>query len=246
MQQGERGLMPGSPVDDSNQSPGREVSEPGSAATDEGSATGPRVGPESFSNVLNIPNQLTIARLVLSVVFFAILVANNYQLLGRLESVWLNVSILVFALAAVTDFLDGYLARRWNMLSAFGRLADPIVDKVFICGSFVLLTRTSTLVAPWIPVVLLMREFLISGLRSYLESHGVPFGAGAGGKLKMVIQSITIPVILFYEANARGSTGFRWTAIVLLGLTILLTLSSSVQYLFRAARILRASPESRT
>jgi CDP-diacylglycerol--glycerol-3-phosphate 3-phosphatidyltransferase len=200
--------------------------------------TAPTSSQDVLATVFNIPNQFTIARLILSMVFFALLVLDNYAVLGAYRTLWLNVSIVIFGLAAVTDFLDGYLARKWNMLSSFGRIADPIVDKVFICGSFVLLVKTCSLIAPWIPVVLLTREFLISGLRSFLESSGVAFGAGAGGKLKMIFQSVTVPTVLFYEANFKDSEFWRWAVICLLAVTIVLTISSSLQYILRARSLL--------
>jgi CDP-diacylglycerol--glycerol-3-phosphate 3-phosphatidyltransferase len=198
---------------------------------------------DPFATLLTLPNQITIARLLLSVVFFALLVADNYNVFGTAKALWLNISIGVFVLAAVTDFLDGYLARKWDMLSTFGRLADPIVDKVFICGSFVLLTQTSSLVAAWIPVLILAREFLVSALRGYLESLGIAFGAGSGGKLKMVVQSVTIPVVLFYEANVKQVVLWRSLAIVLLIATIVLTITSSVTYVFRARELLKGSAQ---
>jgi CDP-diacylglycerol--glycerol-3-phosphate 3-phosphatidyltransferase len=191
------------------------------------------------NTILNIPNQITIGRLFLSMVFFAVLVVDNYKALGASRTLWLNVSIGLFVLAAATDFLDGYLARKWNMVSTFGRVADPIVDKVFICGSFVLLVKTCSLIAPWIPVVIISREFLISGLRGFLEGRGIAFGAGMPGKLKMMLQSITIPAVLLHEANWPESSNTKNVVIVLIVATIALTIGSSVQYVLRARRLLK-------
>ncbi|MBI4583815.1 MAG: CDP-diacylglycerol--glycerol-3-phosphate 3-phosphatidyltransferase [Planctomycetes bacterium] len=200
---------------------------------------------EPLSVIFNFPNQITFARLVLSIVFFILLVLDNHGYFGAhgdfvdsRRQLWLNGSIAVFVLAAVTDIFDGYLARKWNMISSFGRMADPIVDKVFICGSFVLLVKTCDLVHPWIPVIILTREFLVAGLRSFLESHGVPFGAGFGGKLKMVFQSLTIPFALLYSANFPVSAVLKWTVISLLSATILLTITSSLEYVIRAYSLL--------
>jgi CDP-diacylglycerol--glycerol-3-phosphate 3-phosphatidyltransferase len=193
--------------------------------------------------LLTLPNQLTLSRLVLSLVFFAFLIVDDYYFAAGVRdgvrTLMLNISIVVFILAAITDFFDGYLARKQKLVSTFGRLADPIVDKVFICGSFVLLVESCALVKAWIPVVILSREFLISGLRSFLESRGIAFGADIGGKLKMGVQSVTIPVVIFYEANVAGSQVWRWLTIVLLGATIVLTVASSVNYVRRAYRLLR-------
>ena len=94
----------------------------------------------------NLPNQITISRLILSLVFFVVIVLTNIGYWGNGRQLALNFSMGLFILTAVTDFLDGYLARKWQLISTFGRIADPIVDKVFICGSFVLLVETSELV----------------------------------------------------------------------------------------------------
>ena len=193
----------------------------------------------------NLPNQITISRLILSLVFFVVIVLTNIGYWGNGRQLALNFSMGLFILTAVTDFLDGYLARKWQLISTFGRIADPIVDKVFICGSFVLLVETSELVPAWFPVVIISREFLISGIRGFLESLGIAFGAGLSGKLKMGLQSVTIPFVLFYEANCQDSAAWKWTVIALLAATAVLTLSSSVDYIWRAHRLLKSQAGSK-
>jgi CDP-diacylglycerol---glycerol-3-phosphate 3-phosphatidyltransferase len=199
-----------------------------------------------MGTVFNLPNQITIARLILSVVFFILLGLFDQSFYMLVDKplpaqgiAFLDVALAVFILAAVTDFLDGYLARKWKMISTFGRIADPFVDKVFICGSFVFLIPISPLVQPWFVVVIMMREFLVSGLRSFLESRGVAFGAGFGGKLKMGFQSITVPAVLIYRAHFFAWPSARWAVIVLLVGTLIFTVSSSVEYVRRAALNLR-------
>lgn len=200
-----------------------------------------------MGTVFNLPNQITIARLFLSVVFFVLLglFDQNFGLKVRVGEplpaggvLLLDLSIGVFILAAASDFLDGYLARRWKMISTFGRIADPFVDKVFICGSFVLLIPISPLVQPWFVVVIMMREFLVSGLRSFLESRGVEFGAGLGGKLKMVLQSVAIPFVIFHRAHFSHAPTMKYLVIALLGGTLLFTVTSTVGYVRRAVAIL--------
>ena len=201
-------------------------------------------------SIWNIPNQLTVARLILSVVFFVLLALETHGtfVLWQIKPV-LNLAILVFVLAVVTDFLDGYLARKWELTSTFGRIADPFAAKIVVCGGFVMLTGVAgELVEPWFAVVIMFREFLVSGLRSFLESRGVPFGAALSGKLKMVVQSLTIPLVIFYEANLapapgaeanRAATAFYWVTVVFLALTLALTVASSAGYVQRAIRLIR-------
>lgn len=205
------------------------------------------------SRLLNLPNQLTIARLVLSLVFFVLLALLDGDSLGHgyfsgYRTAVLNGATALFILAVATDFLDGYFARKLHLESTFGRIADPFVDKIVICGGFILLTGVSeSLVRPWFAVVIVFREFLVSGLRSFLESAGVAFGASLSGKLKMICQSVAIPAVLIYEANFAeldASSPLRWSffwlTVALLGTTLALTLGSCASYLVRATRILKA------
>ena len=100
------------------------------------------------SSFANLPNQITVARLVLSLVFFILLGIVGHGTDSETRQVILNWSTALFMLAMFTDFLDGYLARRWNIESTFGRIADPFVDKIVICGSLILLTTVSDFVEP--------------------------------------------------------------------------------------------------
>src|SRR5262245_41698861 len=110
--------------------------------------------------VFNLPNGLTLARLLLAGVLF-----------GCIAVEWWLVGLVVFAVAAVTDWLDGYLARKQGLASAFGRNFDPLVDKVLICGAFIfLLPVAGAGLAPWMVTVVVARELIITSLRSYLES----------------------------------------------------------------------------
>lgn len=161
----------------------------------------------------HVPNLITGARLVLGIVFFAML--SMYQYRGRGDPTLLNVAFLTYAIALFTDFLDGYLARRWQVQSVFGRVVDPFVDKVLVLGSFIFfagknfiipdpsfgdrhVVKTITGVAPGIVVILLARELLVTSIRGLREAAGESFGAAFSGKLKMVCQSVTILVILLY------------------------------------------------
>jgi CDP-diacylglycerol--glycerol-3-phosphate 3-phosphatidyltransferase len=192
---------------------------------------------------VNLPNLITLLRLVLTALVFVCLewVAEPRQ--PEVGLVW--TAFVLFLIAAITDFLDGYLARKWELTSTFGRIADPFADKIVVCGGFVMLTGVSPgLVGQWFAVVILFREFLVSGLRSFLESRGVAFGAARSGKLKMVVQSIAIPAVIFYEANLSKAQGsfqvtFYWCTVGLLGLTLILTVGSCYGYVLRAVRLIR-------
>src|SRR5271165_7196031 len=132
-------------------------------------ATSPRRPP-----LFNLPNQLTASRFVLGVVLFVLI-----------EEIQWIACIVVFALAAITDWLDGYLARRQGLTSTLGRNLDPLIDKVMICGAFIFLVPLPQAgVQAWMVTVVVARELIITSLRSYLENMGAVFGADWLGKIK--------------------------------------------------------------
>lgn len=187
---------------------------------------------------LNLPNKITLARLGIAVLLFVLFSLQIHWEVGD-RTLVLNWAAVVFVICVATDWLDGWLARRWGMITTFGRIADPFVDKVVVCGSFIYLVELAPrIVWPSVAVVIVAREFLITSLRSYLESQGTPFGARWGGKVKMVFQSFAIPAVLVYEANFAGAgadstwgTIFFWLAEGLIIATLLATLISAWDYI---------------
>ncbi len=162
----------------------------------------PLFGPPGAKGKL--PNVLTAARLVFAVAFFAVLAIFDGS--AAAQTRWtLPVAMILFIVAAFTDFLDGYLARKWNAVSVFGRVMDPFADKILVLGAFVMLAGPNFMlnsghllsgVAPWMVVVIIARELLITSLRGLCESQGVNFSATRAGKLKMIVQSVSVPLIL--------------------------------------------------
>ena len=142
------------------------------------------------------PNALTIARLGMTVVFIIVLAMADTQA-GPDWAIW---ACVLFVVAALTDAADGYLARRWNAVSRFGRIMDPLADKLLVLGAFVMLAGADlgpvSGVEPWMAVVILSRELLVTTARSVFESTGVDFSAAWSGKIKMIVQSVAVPLIL--------------------------------------------------
>ncbi|MEM9064392.1 MAG: CDP-diacylglycerol--glycerol-3-phosphate 3-phosphatidyltransferase [Planctomycetota bacterium] len=190
------------------------------------------------------PNALTIMRLVFSTAFVLLL-----SLSEPTDTIML-VAAALFVLAAITDALDGHLARKWNAISRFGRVMDPFADKILVLGAFILLAGPAFAgldseavayqrsgVEPWMVVVILARELLITSLRGVLEAEGIDFSATLSGKLKMVGQSVAIPLILLILAvapSAPGEAG-RGVILALAWGTTLVTAFSALPYLARAA-----------
>jgi CDP-diacylglycerol--glycerol-3-phosphate 3-phosphatidyltransferase len=212
----------------------------------------------------HVPNLLTGSRLLLAAVFFVML--SYYQYEGRGDPTFLNIAFAIYLVALITDFLDGYLARKWNVEGAFGRVVDPFVDKVLVLGSFVffagknfiipetvtgraptMVVRTLTGVAPGIVVILLARELLVTTLRGLSESGGQSFGAAFSGKLKMVFQSVTILVILVYvnylpwlKRHDLIEQIATWVRDFCIWVTVAVTVVSGMLYLRRATDLYRA------
>ena len=110
-------------------------------------------------------------------------------------------AFVLFVVAASTDWLDGYFARRWGLVTQLGRILDPFADKLIICGTFIFLAAVpASGIAPWMAVVVMGRELLVTGLRSFLEQKGIDFSAEMSGKLKMVLQCVAAGASLFYLA----------------------------------------------
>ena len=143
--------------------------------------------------LFNVPNQITCVRLALSFVLFG-LIACEYYL----------TSLVFFILAAGTDFLDGYYARKFNQVTALGRILDPFADKIIICCTFIMLAATPGMLAspyglkPWMVDVIVGRELLVTALRSFLEERGSDFSANLSGKLKMVVQCVAVGSSMVY------------------------------------------------
>ena len=185
--------------------------------------------------VFNIPNQLTALRLALSIVLF-VLMAFEFYLTGT----------VVFVVAASTDWLDGYLARKWNLVTVVGRILDPFVDKIIVCGTFVfLVAEPQSQVKAWMAVVVVGRELLITALRSFLEQEGADFSATMSGKLKMVLQCLAATASLYYlsfVAATPPQTPPGWllsTVTAMVWGAVALTVYSGVAYVVAAAGLLK-------
>jgi CDP-diacylglycerol--glycerol-3-phosphate 3-phosphatidyltransferase len=177
--------------------------------------------------VFNLPNQLTAARLVLGIVLFVFID----------QGMWIG-SIIIFALAATTDWLDGYLARRQGLVSTLGRNLDPLVDKVVICGSYIfLLPVANSGLAAWMVTVVVGRELIITGLRSFMEMSGATFGADWLGKIKMVLQCATLFAIFLTLQNYEPV--LVTIRDVLIYAMLLATALSGLQYIWRAFQMLK-------
>jgi CDP-diacylglycerol--glycerol-3-phosphate 3-phosphatidyltransferase len=185
---------------------------------------------------VNLPNLITLTRLLVTGGAIGCLEAIDDPERAAPTLGWWAFGLFLFA--AVTDFVDGWLARRFGQVTAFGRVADPFADKVLICGVLIVLLRfpqVAALMPGWFVVVVVARELLVTTIRGVAEAQGIPFPADRLGKLKMVAQCTAAAGLLTIVA---GTDTFVTVAEIALWITLVLTLLSCVGYVWKARAIL--------
>ena len=187
--------------------------------------------------IFNVPNQITMLRLVLSIVVFVLVPLELYI-----------PALIIFAVAAGTDWVDGYYARKYDQVTQLGRILDPFCDKIIICGSYILLSvqmrdiqaeslGLSVQIAGWMAVVVVGRELLVTALRGFIEQHGGDFSAKFSGKLKMVFQCAAVIGSLAVLSNpTESSDGLRVTTLILIWLSVVSTIYTGIIYIQAAIK----------
>ena len=194
--------------------------------------------------VFNVPNQLTSARLVLAVILFVFLGMGYY-----------TTSLVLFIIAASTDWIDGYWARKYGQVTVLGRILDPFADKMIICGSFVYLAAAAPAsgVHAWMAVVIMGRELLVTALRSFIEERGHDFSAQTAGKWKMLLQCLaagasmlklacsdkTSPLANLLENLSLPPEWLTFATVALVWIAVVLTVYSGIGYIVAAVRLMR-------
>jgi len=189
---------------------------------------------------MNLPNKFTVSRFVLTGIFLWVLFSPFHY-----NS---TLAIVIFSLAGLTDYFDGHLARSRNLITNFGKLMDPLADKILTCSAFIAFVESSRLnpeapvkVAAWMVIVIVAREFAITGLRLLAASKNIVLSAERFGKHKTVSQIITINALLVSDACAEWPAAWKhffllWVpafASVMLWVTVVLTLASGGIYMWR-------------
>ena len=176
---------------------------------------------------MNLPNKLTILR-VLLIPFFVIVMLtpavpyHNY------------IAVAIFIIASLTDLADGKIARKYNLVTNFGKFMDPLADKLLVCSALICLVATEQLAA-WMVIVIISREFIISGFRLVAADNGVVIAASYWGKFKTVFQMLMIIVLIF---NFPGKF-FEVLGLILTWVALLLTIISLCDYLIKNKNVLK-------
>ena len=183
---------------------------------------------------MNLPNKLTLTRIILVPVFM-VFVSLTQIGTEDFNPTWYLVAGIIFAAASFTDFLDGHLARKWNMVTDFGKFADPLADKLLTTVAFIYMMRDGVC-SPAVLCIILAREFAVSGLRMVAAGakDGKVIAANMWGKVKTVLQMITI-ILYFFMAALGGPTDIGMTSFVaqvLCWLVAIATAISGIKYLW--------------
>ncbi len=196
------------------------------------------------------PNRITMLRFVGSLVLFTVLsIWGEHDPQEERVQDFLALAFWLFIAIALTDFLDGYLARRGNLTTSFGRIADPFVDKVLVIGTMVYLAVmqwSQEWFPAWVVVIVVAREFLVTGIRGYVESKGLQFPADWFGKVKMFIQCFAIGIVLGLFAFDWSEPVFDfWSAVakVFVWGTLVTTVGSGTSYVLKTRRLLEKSTQ---
>lgn len=192
---------------------------------------------------MNLANKITIARVMLIplfILFFAeypLWLTENSRFFGFIHVYGTYIALGVFILASATDKLDGYIARKYNQITNLGKLLDPLADKLLISVALIMMVQ-SGMVATWIAVAIIAREFVITGLRMVASEQGIALSADSLGKLKMVLQVIAIAAVLLDNYPFQLVTMIQVDEFLMLA-AVALTIYSGVHYLLNNYKLIK-------
>ena len=177
---------------------------------------------------MNLPNKLTIFRVILIPFFVFFMLAPYFPDNGK------YIAVAIFIIASLTDMLDGKIARKYNLVTNFGKFMDPLADKLLVCSAMICLVATGQL-ASWIVIIILSREFIISGFRLIAADNGIVIAASYWGKFKTVFQMLMIIVLILDIQNA----GFQVLGVILTYVALILTVVSLIDYIVKNKQVLK-------
>ena len=177
---------------------------------------------------MNLPNKLTILRVILIPFFVFFLLAPYFPVYGK------YIATVIFIIASLTDFLDGKIARKYNMVTNFGKFMDPLADKLLVCSALICLIDVREL-ASWIVIIIIAREFIISGFRLIAAEQQIVIAASYWGKFKTTFQMLMI-IVLILDFN---SSVFTLLGSALTYIALALTIISLADYIYKNLNVLK-------
>ena len=181
---------------------------------------------------MNLPNKLTLFRVILIPFFVFFLLAPYFTGYGN------YIAVAVFIVASITDFLDGHIARKRNLVTNFGKFMDPLADKLLVCSALICLIELDRLPA-WIVFIIIAREFIISGFRLIASDNGVVIAASYWGKFKTTFQMLMVIVLILDIPHPV----FYWLGVILTYVSLALTVISLIDYIVKNKNVLQDKGE---
>lgn len=199
-------------------------------------------------NKMNLPNKLTVFRVVLILPFVLVLLGSFqgwgwYQALFGEDSVVAEyVALAIFIIASLTDMLDGKIARKYNLVTNFGKFMDPLADKLLVCAAMIVLVEMGR-IPSWVVIIIISREFIISGFRLIASDNGVVIAASYWGKFKTTFQMVMICMMIVRDAPFLHSFGnqdwFEVATDIVMWIALALTVISLVDYLVKNKDVMK-------
>ena len=183
---------------------------------------------------MNLPNKLTIFRVILIVPFIILLLGGQAGWFGDNTFVTDMIALAIFIIASLTDLIDGKIARKYNLVTNFGKFMDPLADKLLVCSALICLIALDRIPA-WIVIVIISREFIISGFRLIAADNGVVIAASYWGKFKTASQMVTVILLVLNIQN----TVFTVLGTVFIYISLVLTVVSLIDYIAKNKEVLK-------
>ena len=185
---------------------------------------------------MNLPNKLTIFRVILIVPFIILLLGGQAGWFGENTFVTDMIALAIFIIASLTDLIDGKIARKYNLITDFGKFMDPLADKLLVCSAMIALIEMNR-IPSWVVIIIIAREFIISGFRLIASDRGMVLAAGKLGKIKTTLQIIAI-VLLLLNNFPFVYIGIPMDKIVLAA-AVVMTVWSGADYIVKNRQILK-------
>ena len=179
---------------------------------------------------MNLPNKLATLRIILVIPFVMVLTLALKAENSAFEVTMRILATIIFAAASITDYYDGKIARKYNLVTNLGKLLDPLADKILVISALVTLTKFDE-ISLWFVLIIIFRELLITGLRSIVAAEGIVIAAGNLGKWKTFVQMVVLVIIILFPLSFKINN-------ILLLIPVILTVVSGAEYLLKCKKIL--------
>ena len=189
---------------------------------------------------MNLPNKITL---------FRVLLIPIIMIIAEIESLQVNffwtltvgnfIILLIFIIASLSDFVDGYIARKQNLITNFGKFADPLADKILVLALMIILLEQKSLLPGWAVTIILAREFIVTGFRIIAADKKVVIAAGWSGKIKTNLQFLMVILLLINGTRPLTFGVFEWITYITVILAVFMTIYSGTEYLVKNIHVLK-------